>query len=305
VDVSALCLGAMNFGSRDDRETSYKMLDTYYEAGGRYIDTANAYARWVDGCQGGESESLLGEWMRERGNCDELFIASKVGFPAPVDGLTQGLSAEQITTAIDGTLRRLGIERVDLYYAHVDDRTVPLEETLEAFHGAVVAGKVRYLGASNYRIWRLERARCLAEAQGWTPYAAMQQRYTYVRPRPSYSFFPHVSADRMMLDYCKHAGMTLMAYSPLQGGAYTREDREFPDPYQWPDTEKRLAVLKAVAAEAGATVHQVVLAWMIRSDPPVIPVIAASTEAQMAENLGALEVELSEKQMERLDGAGF
>jgi aryl-alcohol dehydrogenase-like predicted oxidoreductase len=305
VEVSALCLGAMNFGSRDDRQTSYEMLDMYYEAGGRYIDTANAYARWFEGCQGGESESLLGEWMRERGNRDELFIASKVGFPAPIDELEQGLSAEQINRAIDGTLSRLGINRVDLYYSHVDDRTVTLEETLGAFHGTVIAGKVRYLGASNYRIWRLERARCWAEAQGWTPYVCMQQRYTYVRPRPNYSFFPHVAADQMMLDYSKNAGITLMAYSPLEGGAYTRSDREFPDPYRWPDTERRLVALREVAAETGATVHQVVLAWMIQGDPPVIPIIAASNEAQMEENLGALDVDLSEAQMARLNEAGF
>ncbi|MGC9521189.1 MAG: aldo/keto reductase [Anaerolineae bacterium] len=303
--VSVLCLGAMNFGSRDDRETSYRMLDMYYEAGGRFIDTANAYARWFEGCQGGESETLLGAWMKERGNRDELFLASKVGFPAPVDGLDRGLRPEQIARAAEGTLRRLGVETLDLYYAHVDDRETPLEDTLQAFHRLVEGGKVRWLGASNYRVWRLERARCLAQALGWSPYCCMQQRYTYVRPRPSYSFFPHVSADRRMLDYSAEANVPLLAYSPLEGAAYTREDRDFPDPYRWPDTEARVKVLKAVAAELGATANQIVLAWMMQSNPPVIPIIAASNEAQMEENLGALDLDLSDDQMQRLNEAGF
>jgi aryl-alcohol dehydrogenase-like predicted oxidoreductase len=303
--VSALCLGTMNFGSRDSHATSYAMLDLYYEAGGRFLDTANAYARWHEGCQGGESETLLGEWLAERRNRDELVIASKVGFPAPVDGLDRGLSASQIERAIEGTLRRLRIEAVDLYYAHVDDRTVPQDETMEAFHRLVTAGKVKHLGGSNYRTWRLEHARTMASERGWTPYCCMQQRYTYARPKPSYNFFPHVAADRQMLDYAKAANLTLLAYSPLQAGAYSREDRELPEPYHWPDTELRLKELHAVARELDATANQVVLAWMLRSDPPVIPIIGASSRAQMDENLGALALTLSDGAMERLDRAGF
>ncbi len=305
MQVSALCLGTMNFGSRDSHQTSYQMLDQYYEAGGRFLDTANAYARWHQGCQGGESETLLGAWMAERANRDELIIASKAGFPAPVDGLDRGLSAGQIERAIEGTLQRLRIETLDLYYAHVDDRTVPLDETMEAFHRLVKAGKVKHLGASNYRIWRLEHARTIAAERGWTPYTCMQQRYTYARPKPSYNFFPHVAADRQMLDYAKAANVPLLAYSPLQAGAYTREDRELPEPYLWPDTELRVKELRAVARELDATPNQVVLAWMLESDPPVIPIIAASSRAQMEENLGALDLRLGDEMMARLDGAGF
>ena len=305
IAASVLCLGTMNFGSRDSHETSYQMLDQYYEAGGRFLDTANAYARWHEGCQGGESETLLGAWMAERGNRDELILASKVGFPAPVDGLDRGLSSSQIERSIEGTLRRLRIETLDLYYAHVDDRTVSLGETMGAFHRLVRAGKVRHLGASNYRTWRLEHARTMAQERGWTPYVCMQQRYTYARPKPSYSFFPHVAADRQMLDYAKAADLTLLAYSPLQSGAYTRQDRELPEPYRWPDTELRVKVLHEVARELDATANQVVLAWMLQSDPPVIPIIAASSRSQMDENLGALELTLGDEVMERLNNAGF
>ncbi|HAJ36825.1 MAG TPA: aldo/keto reductase, partial [Chloroflexi bacterium] len=131
VDVSMYCLGAMYFGSRNDRTTSYRMLDRYVDAGGSFIDTANIYAWWVEGCRGGESETLLGEWLRERGNRDRLFIASKVGFQ--YDDVTRGLSAAQIEAECDKSLRRMGIDTIDLYYAHVDDRNTPMHETMEAF----------------------------------------------------------------------------------------------------------------------------------------------------------------------------
>jgi aryl-alcohol dehydrogenase-like predicted oxidoreductase len=164
---------------------------------------------------------------------------------------------------------------------------------------------VRHLGASNYRTWRLEHARTLARERGWTPYRCMQQRYTYARPRPSYSFFPHVAADRQMLDYAKSANVPLLAYSPLQAGAYSREDRELPEPYQWPDTELRVKEIHAVARELNVTANQVVLAWMLQTDPPVIPIIGASNRDQMDENLGALELTLGDAMMERLNNAGF
>jgi aryl-alcohol dehydrogenase-like predicted oxidoreductase len=138
VDVSALCLGAMYFGTRNDQATSYRVLDKYVEAGGTFIDTANIYAHWVKGFKGGESETLLGEWMQGRGNRDKLFIASKVGFGYP--GVPVGLRANQIEEECNKSLRYLKIDTIDLYYAHVDDRKTPLEETLEAFDKLVKAG---------------------------------------------------------------------------------------------------------------------------------------------------------------------
>src|SRR5690606_22826887 len=125
-DVSALCLGVLNFGSRDDERTSYALLDQYIDAGGSFLDSANIYSHWVEGCKGGESDALLGRWMRERGNRGDLFIASKVGFEYP--GVQRGLRAAQIEAECEKSLRRLGVETIDLYYAHVDDRATPLEE---------------------------------------------------------------------------------------------------------------------------------------------------------------------------------
>lgn len=300
IEVSALCLGAMYFGSRNDETTSYRMLDHYVGAGGTFIDTANIYAHWVPGSTGGESEALLGQWMRERKNRDKLFIATKVGFGYP--GIKRGLRADQIETEVEKSLNRLGIETIDLYYAHTDDRNTPLEESLEAFYRLVKAGKVRFIGASNFAAWRLEKARWVSRTHDWPAYVCIQQRYTYLRPQPGADFDPQVAVNDELLDYCASEEVTLLAYSALLSGAYTRDDREFPAQYQGPDATARLEVLRTVAEEAGATLNQVILAWMVQRG--IIPLIAASTTGQMTENVGALELELSPDQLKRLNEAG-
>jgi len=301
VSVSAICLGAMLFGSSIDRAASFQILDQYTDAGGSFIDTANIYAWWVGGCRGGESETLLGEWMRLRANRSQVFIATKVGFDYP--GVERGLRAQQIAAECEKSLRRLGTDYVDLYYAHVDDRTTPLEETLEAFDRLVKAGRVRFIGASNYLAWRLAEARWVSRVHGWAAYCCIQQRHTYLRPKPGARFDPQIAANEDLFDLCRTQGVTLLAYSPLLGGAYTRPDRPLDAQYLGPDTQARLAALRAVALETGATPNQVVLAWMLQSDPPVIPLVAGSTIDQIHENLGALRLSLSAQQMERLNSA--
>jgi aryl-alcohol dehydrogenase-like predicted oxidoreductase len=301
VDVSALCLGTMEFGTRTDAAMSEQLLDQYVAAGGSFLDTANIYAHWVHNV-GGESEHLLGRWMRERKNRSQLFLASKVGFPMP--GVERGLRAEQIATECDKSLRRLGVETIDLYYAHLDDRSTPMEETLGAFERLISAGKIRYIGASNFRAWRLEEARATGQAHGWPTYCCIQQRYTYVRPRAGASVSPQVVANEDLLDYCKTRQVTLLAYSPLLGGTYTRSDRPLHAAYRGSDTDVRLAVLRSVAAECGATPNQVILAWMLQSEPAVLPVMAVSTPEQLQENLAALELRLDQEQLKRLHEAG-
>ena len=301
VEVNAFCLGTMYFGNRTDRETSFQLLDQCVEAGGSFLDTANIYARWVPGFVGGESETLLGEWMRERKNRGQIFIATKVGFQYP--GVERGLQADQIETECEKSLKRLGIDTIDLYYAHVDDRNTPIEEALEAFDRLVKAGKVRFIGASNFLAWRLEEARWVSQTHGWAEYCCIQQRYSYIRPKSGASFDPQIAANDDLLDYCRARGITMLAYSPLLTGAYTRADRSFAEQYLGPDTDARVAALHSVAKEVRATLNQVVYAWMIQSDPPVIPLVAASTAEQMEENLGALEIELSAEQMAQLNDA--
>lgn len=298
--VSSLCLGAMYFGSRNDVATSHRILDAYLDAGGTFIDTANIYAHWISGYKGGESETLLGEWMKERGNRDKLFIASKVGFG--YGDVPARLRASDIEEECNKSLKRMQIETIDLYYAHNDDRSTPLDESLEAFNRLVQAGKVRYIGASNYLAWRLEEARWISETHDWPQYCCVQQHYTFLKLRPGMNVNPQKMVNDDLLDYINSREMTLLAYSVLQSGAYTREDRAIRPELGGEDNQKRLQVLKEVAGETGATVNQVILKWML--DRNVIPLIAASSEEQLAENIGALDVQLSAEQMARLDSAG-
>lgn len=301
VQVSAMCMGTIYLGAREERAISYRLMDRYVDAGGSFFDTANIYSWWLPGCAGGECETLLGEWMRERRNRSRVFIASKVGFQYP--GVERGLTRALIEAECDKSLRRMGIDTIDLYYSHVDDPNTPMGETMAAFDRLVKAGKARFIGASNFAAWRLEEARWVSRTHGWPEYVCVQQRHTYLRPRPGASFSPQMAANTDLFDYCRTRGVTLLAYSPLLNGAYTRPDRPIPAQYAGPDTDARLAALRAVAREVNATPNQVVLAWMLRSNPVALPVFAASTDEQLRENLGALDVALTDEQMSRLDEA--
>ncbi len=302
--VSALCLGAMNFGTKLDEKGSWQLLDRYYEVGGRFIDTANNYAFWWGG-KGTESENVLGRWMRDRGNRGDLFLATKVGFNTPTVG--NGLSRRLIRQEIEGSLRRLGTDHVELYYAHKDHRADAIEETLATFDELHREGKIQTIGCSNYRAWRIEEARALSRARGWIGYCCVQQRHTYLRPANGASFEPQIASDEELLDYGRsHATDFLMlGYSSTLGGAYDgRSDRPIPSQYRGPDTDARLAALRAVASQTGATPVQVVYAWMLRSTPPVLPLVSAGSLKQLNENLGALGVNLDDAQMKMLDEAG-
>jgi aryl-alcohol dehydrogenase-like predicted oxidoreductase len=301
VSVSALCLGAMYFGTRQDDETSFRLLDAYLDAGGSFIDTANIYAWWIDGYRGGESEALLGRWIQARKNRNKLFLATKVGFG--YDDVPTGLTAKLIQTECEKSLKRLGTERIELFYAHVDDPNTPLEESLEAFDRLVEGGKVRFIGASNYTAWRLEEAHCVSQMEGLVSFCCLQQRHTYIQPKHGASFSPqrHINAD--LLDYACHRPITLLAYSALISGGYTHPQKFDFSAYQGPHTDSRLAMLSQVAAEKGVSPNQVVLAWMLNNQPRILPLIAASTLEQLNENIQALELDLSEEDIRRLNEA--
>lgn len=304
IEVSAVCLGTMHFGTVTDVATSYDILDKFIEAGGNFIDTANNYATWVPGGKGGESETLLGRWIKKRCNRSRLFIASKVGFPVPADKMDMGLNAKQIETECDRSLKRLGIETIDLYYAHHDDRKTPLEESLEAFQRLIKAGKVRFIGASNFITWRLEEARWISHNRGWPEFCCIQQRFSYLLPVSGADFDPQVVASRELLDYCQTQGMRLLAYSPLLGGVYSIKDYQLDPYYQSTENEIRLTALREVADELGATPIQIVLAWLIQSKPEVIPLLGVENQKQLNDNLGALDITLSEDQIFKLSTAG-
>jgi aryl-alcohol dehydrogenase-like predicted oxidoreductase len=237
--------------------------------------------------------------MRRRGNRERLFLATKVGGAPGED-----LSRAAIRAAVDASLRRLETDYIDLYYAHVDHRSVALEETLEAFGEQIAAGKVRHIGCSNYAAWRLERARRISDANGLPRYCCIQQRHSYLRPRPGSSFSAQLVADDGMLDFCRaNPEVALLAYSPLLSGAYTVKGRAAPEQYLGADTEARLDALRRVTGDVGASANQLVLAWLMAATPSAIPLIAASSEDQLDENLGALDVELTPEQLATLNAA--
>ena len=301
--VSALCLGIMYYGTQVSKPDSFQLMDQYIEAGGTFLDTANVYARWVAGYAGGESETLLGEWIKERHNRDQLFIATKMG--ANYDDVPRSLKAKFVEQEVDKSLRRMGIDTIDLYYAHTDDRETPQEEHMAAMSLLVEAGKVRYIAASNWTAWRLEGAYRLCEANGWATHVAVQQRHSYLIPRAGWTPSVHTYANDDLLDYCATRDLAIVAYSVLAKGAYTRADKAMPNVYTGADNEARMTTLNAVCEETGATANQVVLAWLMKqSAPTIIPLFSASNQQQMTENLGAVQIELTDDQVERLNNAG-
>jgi aryl-alcohol dehydrogenase-like predicted oxidoreductase len=301
IEVSQICLGTMYFGTKVDPKMSYSMLDQYFESGGRFLDSANKYACWIEGFKGGDSEMIIGKWMRERQNRKEMFVATKLGFDHPPD-VSAGLKASQIEEECEKSLMRMKTDVIDLYYAHCDDRDTPMEETLEAFNRLVQAGKVRYIGASNFMTWRLEEAHWISKNNGWESYQCIQQAHTYIRPMPG-GWNPGRESGKELFDYCRTRNITLLAYCPLRQGAYTRNDR--PIPWPGPDTDVRLKILERIADKKEATHNQIILAWMMQSNPQVIPVMAASNPDQMKENLNAINFKLQNEDMEQLDKAAF
>jgi aryl-alcohol dehydrogenase-like predicted oxidoreductase len=313
--VSVLSLGAMRFGTMTDEATSFAILDRYVAAGGNFIDTSNNYLYFVHGTQGGESEALLGRWRASRGIGDEVVIATKVGARpiAPATGLDarEGLSRAAIRKASERSRERLGVPRIDLYYAHVPDQTgVPLDEQVAAFGELVSDGTVGLLGLSNHWAWQVERARSLAAAAGTARADVLQYHHTYLRMRtdiPDRRFSPDGEigvADGSILSYLRaEPGMALVGYSPLLNGAYTRPGKELDRGYDHPGTRARLKALDQVAAETGATANQVVLAWLIGGELPVVPLVGASSTGQLGESLAAVDLQLSAEQRQLLDAA--
>jgi len=323
--VSQLALGAMQMGNATDEADSVRILDRYLEVGGSFIDTADCYEWWARrDSRGGESEELLGRWMRDGGKRDRIFLATK-GSALPeyspelwaADGTPNwdlarrtfaGAGARTLRDALDGSLRRLGTDHVDLYYIHVDDRATPLEETLEALAGFVEAGKVRYLGWSNVRTWRLERIRGLCERNGWPLPVAVQQQHSYLRPKAGLDTASIVDAEQ--LDFLRaNDDQTLVAYSPIVKGVYDsaqkRDSHWMMESYAGPDADARIAAVTEVAAEAGVTPNQLVLAWLMQQGAPrVLPLIGPRTPEQFEDALPALDVKLSDEQLTRLDEAG-
>ena len=297
--ISGIGLGTMYFGSKVDEHNSFMMLDRYSRADGSFLDSANKYASWVPGFKGGESEEVIGKWLRQRGNRQNMFIASKVGFQ--YGEIPRSLKKEIIISECEKSLKRFGVDSIDLYFAHAYDSKTSHDEIMEAFCKLIETGKIRFAGASNYYAWQLAEANLAANGQGWEGFCCIQQRHTYLEPTLWADFGTQLLLTLEIQEFCKKKTISLMAYSPLLGGAYVRNDRIIPVQYQSAINDLRMAGLKEIATELQVSANAVVLAWMMQSSPSVIPMVSGSTVAQLNENLSVLSFTLSKNQMERLN----
>src|SRR5690242_12510247 len=318
--VSHLALGCMLMGTSTDPDSAHEILERYLAAGGTFLDTADCYAWWAGpATTGGESETLLGEWFARTKRRDEVFLATKgsawVKDPQAVrDGRSTapeqyaGAGADTLRHALDGSLRRMGVDHVDLYYVHVDDLRTPLEETLEALAGLVAAGKTRHLGWSNVHTWRLERIRQLCDRYGWPAPVALQQEHSYLRRHPRSDNYSIVDGEQ--LRYLRaHDDLTLVAYSPMLQGAYDDQEKRRSHhvfrAYAGADSEARLAAAAKVAADLGVTTSQVVLAWLRHQDDPRrVTLIGPRTPEHYAAAQASLDIRLAPDVLAELDAAG-
>ncbi|SHN36807.1 Predicted oxidoreductase [Actinacidiphila paucisporea] len=303
----------MLFGTLLDERRSFEILDHFVDAGGVWIDTANCYAFWVDPTGfGGRSEEVLGRWLARRpGVRDRVRISTKVGcepteagrFPQTAEGLTAGA----VKKGVQGSLRRLGTDRVELYWAHMPDPAAPLEETVGMFGELVSAGTVGRLGCSNYPAWQVDRARQIARAQGVEGFTAIQQHRTYLAPlpgtRPTVAHRFGAVSDEVLHYLQAYPDIALWAYTPLLSGGYTRADKPLPAQYEHPGTRRRLAALDETAAETGTDRNGVVLAWLAGGTPAATPIVGVSTVGQLDEAMAGIALELTAEQRERLDRA--
>ena len=291
-----LILGGNVFGWTADATTSFAVLDAFVAGGGRMIDTADVYSRWMPGNKGGESETIIGDWLARRGRTDSVLIATKVG----AEG---GLSAANIETRVNGSLKRLRVERIDLLYAHRDDPNTPLEETLEAFERLVRAGKVGTLGASNYDAVRLEAAALIAEERGVVGFSVLQSKYNLLE---------RGELEGDLLRVARRRGIDVCAYYALANGYLTGKYRNEADlsksargesvgKYMAGNGPRALAALDGVANETGHTSAQVALAWIAAKI--AAPIASATSVAQVEELLGAMELQLNATQIAALDAA--
>nr|BFF11006.1 aldo/keto reductase [Microbacterium flavescens] len=297
----------MMFGTAVDEETSFGLLDRFVERGGVWIDTADCYSFWAsDDGKGGASERVLGRWFAARpGVRERVKIATKLGAePLWADAFPrrrEGLSQRAVREAFAGDLDRLGLESVDLLWLHMEDRTTPIEETVEALAELTGAGRVARVGASNHPAWRVERARSHARHLGAMPIDALQHNSTYLRPRPGTNPTNHafgVLSDEQR-DFADTHGLEVWAYTPLLSGAYDNPAKPIPDIYDHPGTRARLEVLDAVAAELGASRGQTVLAWHVARG--IRPMLGGSKPEQLDAAMDAVRLALSPEQLARLD----
>ena len=300
LDVFPLNLGGNVFGWTADQANSEAVLDAYTESGGNFIDTADVYSQWAPGHVGGESETVIGNWMAARGNRDRVVIATKVG---AMEGF-KGLSAANVERAAEQSLKRLGTDHIDLYYAHRDDTSVPLEETLAAFDSLVRKGKVRHLGASNLSAERLAESLAVSDREGLARYVALQ---------PNYSLVARAEYEPEYAELVAREGLAVLPYWSLASGFLTGKYRDGTTvdsvraggaSRHLHDRGRRvLAALDAVAGAHSVPVAAVALAWLAAQPGVVAPIASARTVEQLADLLPMASLELAEGELAALTAA--
>ncbi|WP_326632647.1 aldo/keto reductase [Nonomuraea fuscirosea] len=301
LEVSPLCLGGNAFGWTADEDTSFAVLDAYAEAGGNFIDTADMYSHWIPGGSGGESERIIGRWMKARGNRDQMVIATKVGALPGLDDL----AARTIRRGAEDSLRRLGIDHIDLYYAHVDDPSTPLAETLGAFDALVRAGLVRHIAASNITADRLSAALEISAREGLAPYVALQTEYNLVQ-REGY--------ERDLAPTIARTGLACLPYVALARGFLTGKYRPGGPQVDSPRADRArahlegngpavLTALDEVAAAHQTSIAAVSLAWLAAQPTVATPLAGARNPDQLADLLPFLTLRLTTDEVALLDKA--
>jgi aryl-alcohol dehydrogenase-like predicted oxidoreductase len=302
--VSELCLGAMTFGREADEATSRRILDRFIEAGGNFIDTADVYTQ-------GASEEIVGRWLKGK-NRDDFIIATKVRFPMGQGPNDAGLSRKHILAGVEASLRRLSTDYIDLYQVHCWDGSTPLEETLSTLNDLVRSGKVRYLGASNYSGWQLQKAIDLSRHTGWEAFTCLQ---------PLYNLLDR-SLEWELLPVCQNEGLGIIPWSPLRGGWLSgkfrrgmsappegtrvkiAEEQGWSESWSAYNNEHTWSVLDALFAVAKAVDKapaQVAINWLLQRPGVTAPIIGARTLEQLESNLGATGWALSEAHMTQLN----
>jgi aryl-alcohol dehydrogenase-like predicted oxidoreductase len=305
LEVFPLCLGCNVFGWTVDQDGAFAVLDAFAAAGGNFFDTSDAYWKFKPGNKGGESEAIIGEWMRRRRCRGSLVVSTKIG---ALDGMTGGLTAANIRRAAEASMRRLGVETIDLLYAHVDDTATPIEETLAGFDALVREGKVRYIAASRYTAGRLAEALAVSEREGLARYVALQPLYSLVER----------DYERELAPVVERAGLAAVPYYSLAAGFLTGKYRpgakvdsvraNGPRPggamsYLDDRGIRLLGVLDEIAAAYGRTVAAVSLAWLLAQPTVTAPIASARTVEQLEEILPAADLRLTGEDIYRLSDA--
>ena len=300
LSIQPFVLGGNVFGMTAGRDAGFAVLDRFVELGGGMIDTADVYSAWVPGHKGGESESMMGAWLKASGARDSILIATKVGM------MPGGLKPDAIRAAVQGSLDRLGVDVIDLYFAHKDDPDVPLDEVLGAFAELVDAGMVRAIGASNYSADRLAEALRVADEKGLPRFTAMQ---------PELNLLDRAQYEGALQDLCIAEGIGVVTYFSLASGYLSGKYRGADDlgksprgarvqPYMEGRGPAMLAVMEGIAAETGATLSQIALAWIAAQPGVTAPIASATSTAQLDEILASETLVLTDEQLAALTTAG-